>query len=221
MLCLAFFFLLRPGEYTVKTDNTPFRLKDAALLIGARRIDPQTATPADFLAVSAVCLTFTTQKNGVRGERITHGKSGDPLACPCAALARRVSHLVEHKLPPTTPLGTFVTETGRTSTVSSKNVYDALKIALLTYGTERLDITPEDIQARSLRAGGATALLNAGIDSDVISLLGRWRSDAMLRYLHVSASTAVQHYAKEMFQGGTFTFRPNSLVPPDGLVPQF
>jgi hypothetical protein len=31
------------------------------------------------------------------------------------------------------------------------------------------------------------ALLNGGVDTDIIRLIGRWRSDKMLRYLHVQA----------------------------------
>ena len=37
MIALAFFFLLRPGEYTVTTDNRPFHLEDVQLWIGHQR----------------------------------------------------------------------------------------------------------------------------------------------------------------------------------------
>jgi hypothetical protein len=51
-----------------------------------------------------------------------------------------------------------------------------------------LGLLPADICARALRAGGATALLNARINSDEIRLLGRWKTDTMLRYLHSTSS---------------------------------
>jgi hypothetical protein len=44
-----------------------------------------------------------------------------------------------------------------------------------------------DVLIRSTRAGGAMALLCAGVNFDRIRLLGRWRSDKMYRYLHVQA----------------------------------
>ena len=48
-----------------------------------------------------------------------------------------------------------------------------------------LGFLSQDISAQSLCAAGSMALLYAHVDSDLIRLLGRWRSDEMLRYLHV------------------------------------
>ena len=217
MVCIAFFFLLRPGEYTVKTNNTPFRLCDVTLFRGTNPL-PVSAGPADLLSITSATLTFTTQKNGVRGERITHGLSGDPLVCPCRALARRVAHLHDHGAAPTTPLCSYFSH-NHIHHVSSKDITDALKLGLLDVGPNTVDIQVADISARSLRAGGATALLNANVDTNTIQLLGRWRSDAMLRYLHVSASSAVHRHAAAMFQGGTFSFRPGSVAPSAGPAP--
>jgi hypothetical protein len=72
----------------------------------------------------------------------------------------------------------------------------------------RLGIQPYEINARSLRAGGATALLCVNIDPNSIQLLGRWKSDAMLRYLHIAANPHVRQYAKKMFSSGTSSFNP-------------
>ena len=49
-------------------------------------------------------------------------------------------------------------------------------------------IPAASISCRSLRPGGATALLCAGVDDETIKLIGRWQSDAMLRYLRVDAT---------------------------------
>jgi hypothetical protein len=57
------------------------------------------------------------------------------------------------------------------------------------------------------------ALLCAHIDSDIIRLLGRWRSDEMLRYLHVQAEPIMRDFACRMLSGGTFTLLPNQDVP--------
>ena len=66
-------------------------------------------------------------------------------------------------------------------------------------------ISPSDISARSLRASGAMALLCAQVDSDTIRLLGRWRSDEMLRYLHVQAQPVMKNFARRMLEGGHYT----------------
>ena len=45
----------------------------------------------------------------------------------------------------------------------------------------QVGFTPEDVSAQSMQAGGAMALLMARVDTDTIRLVGRWRSDVMLR----------------------------------------
>jgi hypothetical protein len=74
-------------------------------------------------------------------------------------------------------------------------------------------IDPQLLSARSLRPGGATALLCAGIDPDVIQLLGRWKSDAMLRYLRVAAHAHSAPLAQRMLDAGAYSFAPNTYTP--------
>ena len=97
--------------------------------------------------------------------------------------------------------------------VISTDIRNALRKGLVVVGPETLDIAPHEIEARSLRAGGATALLCAGIDMDLIRLLGRWKSDAMLCYLHASANPHVHKLARQMFHGGHYSFAPGTFVP--------
>ena len=85
MIVLAFFFLLRPGEYTASaSDTTPFRLTDVQLFVGQHRLDILQAPPASLDASTFATLTFTTQKNGVRGEVVGLARSGDPSCVPSA-----------------------------------------------------------------------------------------------------------------------------------------
>jgi hypothetical protein len=57
-----------------------------------------------------------------------------------------------------------------------------------------------NVSARLLRAGGAMALLCAHVDDNIIRLLGRWQSDAMLSYLHVQARPFMRNFAAQMLQ---------------------
>jgi hypothetical protein len=205
MICIAFFFLLRPGEYTCGTGNTPFRLKDATLYIGTQQLNSRRASPEDFNSVTSVSLTFTTQKNGVKGETISHALSGDTLVCPCRAIVRRVQHLVQHRQPPTTPLCTYI-QRNNPNLITAGQIRDTLRRTLRLIGPNTLGIQPNDINARSLRAGGATALLCANIDQNTIQLLGRWKSDAMMRYLHVAATPHTHQYARAMMTSGQASF---------------
>lgn len=88
MITIAFFFLLRPGEYTAtKSDTQPFDFKSVQLFIGDHRLNLLTASNAELLSATFVSLTFEKQKNGVKGEVIGLAKSGDPYLCPVKAIA--------------------------------------------------------------------------------------------------------------------------------------
>jgi hypothetical protein len=108
LICIAFYFLLRPGEYTGTTsDDTPFRLKDVNFHVNDLALDTLRAPVSQLQAATTVSLTFTTQKNGNKGEVLTHGLSTDPWACPVRATARRVIHLRAHTANPSTPLASY------------------------------------------------------------------------------------------------------------------
>ena len=78
MIVIAFFFLLRPGEYTDSpSETTPFSFADVQLFLGPTRLNLRLSTDAQLLAATYAALTFTTQKNGVENEVIKLGRSGD------------------------------------------------------------------------------------------------------------------------------------------------
>ena len=212
MIIIAFFFLLRPGEYTnSESDTTPFTLTDVQLFVGGRRLNLLTSTDAELHAATFASLTFTTQKNGVRGEVIGLGLSGDPFLCCVKACARRVVHLRAHNAPATTPLATaYLNQTPHK--IQPKHITKALKDCVTFLGAD-LGFLATDVTARCLRASGANALLLAKVDTDIIRLIGRWRSDEMLRYLHVQAAPLMSDYARRMLQAGHYTLIPNQLVP--------
>jgi hypothetical protein len=212
MICLAFFFLCRPGKYTKPTgDNAPFRLEDVTLYVGNRRILDALATEDDLNCVTFLTLTFTTQKNAVRGEVIGLGLSGDPFICPVQSIASRVRHLRQHNAPPATPLCTYYTD-NKVHYVTPNDISLTLKTSVRTIGPS-LGFSHKDVSARSLRAAGAMALLSAHVDTNTIQLLGRWRSDEMLKYLTVQAQPIMRDFSSPMLQGGRYTVLPNATVP--------
>ncbi len=85
MIIIAFFYLLRPGEYTA-----PFTLGNVQIFIDpvasiSLLLMPQSQRRNSF--VPHLPLSFTTQKNGVPGE---------VFCCPTLAIAWRVLHLRAH-----------------------------------------------------------------------------------------------------------------------------
>jgi len=203
---------LRPGEHTgTVTDDRPFHLCDIALHLGERRLDHSTATIAELQAATACSYTFTTQKNGMRGEVITHGRSGHPLCCPVTATTRRMLHHQQHNTAQNNPLASCY-RNNRLVTIKAKDVTDQLQSAVTT-NVQATGLAPTEISARSLRAGGAMALLCGDVDHNLIQLLGHWHSDAMMRCLHLQAQPIMKTFAKAMFNNGNYSFLPSETAP--------
>jgi hypothetical protein len=204
-----FFFLLRPGEYayTPNPEAAPFRLTDVHLLIHNRRLHPLTASAQELEQVNYIALEFTTQKNGVRGELVGLGRSGHPKHCPVVALINRVKHLRQHHAPLTTPLYSYFHL--RWHRIDTTLLTQHLRHAVVAMG-HHYGIQSHQVSIRSLRSSGAMSLLCAKVDTDMIRLLGRWRSDEMMRYLHVQTFPLLAPLAAQMLQHGTFTLIPNN-----------
>ena len=211
MMCLAFYFLMRPGEYcTTPQQPHPFRMADVILYAGSHQISLATATDAQLLAATSVELTFSTQKNAVRGEKIAHGRSGHPFFCPVLAAARRVIHLRMNQARPGTPLHFFRADTSAPwRFVRADDITTHVRRVVATSGAP-FGLLAHHVTAKSLRASGAMALLIARVDTDLIQLIGRWKSDTMLRYLHVQALPVMRNHAATMLQGD-YTFRAAAL----------
>jgi hypothetical protein len=208
MLILGFFLLLRPGEYTYTTnpEAAPFCLQDTHILINDRRLNHLQCTEQELLAVNYIALEFTSQKNGVRGELVGLGRSGHPTWCPVKALTNRIRHLRTVHAQPTTPLYSYYDTMWCNIDTATLTAHLRCTVTALgqTYG-----IQPQEISIRSLRSSGAMALLCARVDTDMIRLLGRWRSDEMLRYLHVQSFPLLSPLSQQMLRHGHFTLMPN------------
>lgn len=214
-LIIGFFYMLRPGEHTWDRKNHhPFRFCDTSFSTdGTTAINGVTITDAALQAATRVFLNFSTQKNGERDEAITHGDTTDPILSPVAAIRRRVQHLRCHQAPPATPLYTVFLPHGKHRHVLSSQLTKELRNSCAAIGPS-LGIKPQEISARALRAGGAMALIRARVDPSLVKLMGRWKSDIMLRYLHRSALHTAD-FAAAMLQFGEFVIPQHAHLPTD------
>ena len=136
-------------------------------------------------------------------EQMAHATNGQPFACPVQATLHHVAHLKHYRAPATTLLYVYFAADSTNRLVSSAMVTSLLKSAALTIpGHAR--VNPDNIAAQSLRSSGAMALLLSGVDPEKIRILGRWRSDAMFRYLHSHALPLIQDNSWLMFSGGHY-----------------
>ena len=91
MICIAFYFCLRPGEYTgTTTDDQAFSLNDITLYLLNRRLSLKDASDDEIEAATQVTYRFTRQKNEEEGVTIAHARSEHHLCCPVRSTIRQV-----------------------------------------------------------------------------------------------------------------------------------
>lgn len=194
LILIAFYYLLRVGEYTVKsTQNSTkrtvqFRLKDVTFFSkdsnNITRQLARTSEPHTILTAQSATLKLENQKNGWKGVCIHQEANGDDYLCPVKALGRRVVHLHNNAATPDTLLSTFYPAPTEPAQVTDKSVRAALKLAgvALEY-LERKGIPVDRIDTHSLRSGGANALSLSGYSDTQIQKMGRWRSETFKEYI--------------------------------------
>ena len=57
------------------------------------------------------------------------------------------------------------------------------------------------------------ALLCSGVDHDIMSLIRRWSSDEIMRYLHVQAEPIMMNFSKLMICHGNYNLLLHTDVP--------
>ena len=194
MITIDFFFLCRPGEHTITYDNEPFKLSNVNfyLLDQPFPLDSPLLQQSDFMT-----LTFDTQKDGTKGGKIGHdGCSTSTTFCPIHAVALWVQHLLAHGACSHQPLCSYFDDAGnRFHYIESPDITTILRLA-----TNH----PTKVECRSLRTSGAMALFSRGVNGLLIKLIGRYRFDAMIRYLHVETRPVIAGLSQLMLAGGDY-----------------
>ena len=180
---IAFFFLLRVGEYTMPASNkttrtVQFRVKDVRFYHNGVIISNNSPLPV-LLQANGVALCIDNQKNGTRGETIFHHAMPGNIICPVAALARRVSSVVQLGGGDLAPISTV-----GSGHVTAANVRVLLRSSVAALKLYRQGIKVADVGSHSLRAGGAMAMKLNGCDLITIMKSGRWTSLTFLTYIH-------------------------------------
>ena len=199
MITIGFFFLCCPGEHTVTFDNKPFKFSNVQFYQDDKPVPIQSSEllpVADFLT-----LTFDTQKNGVKGERIGHRRSTSTTLCPILAEAHWVAHLNFHEAKKDQPLCSYYHTASKTyQYLASQDITKVLRASALHH--PRFCINPSSVECCSLRTSGAMALFSCRVNALLIKLVGHWHPDAMLRYLHVQSCPIMSGLSKLMLAGG-------------------
>jgi hypothetical protein len=156
--------------------------------VGTTSIDPLTAPAHIRDQATFASLTFSIQKNAVRGEAIGHSLTSHALPCPTHAIIRRIKHLCA--------VGP------RLRALAPSVIINLLRQGGIAHSAATGAKLPP-IHLRALRATGVTAFLSRDINGKEIQLLGCWKSDSMLRYLHLQCHSRMCGYAAQMLLGST------------------
>ena len=88
--------------------------------------------------------------------------------------------------------------------MSSKTILKQLRDATKSAGEERLGLRAECIGTHSIRSGAAMAMYLAGVPSETIQLVGRWRSRTFMRYLRIQVPDSTLGVTARMTNRQTF-----------------
>ena len=213
LIQLAFYYLLRAGEYTSKSSTKlplpraqqtqPFRMRDVVFFgwnesRGRIYRLPHSASDKDILNSKCVTLRLDNQKNGWKNVCINHEHNGDPIHCGTRAIARRYIHIRRHTTDMNTPLYTYF-DSDKKRYITDKDVRAAIKLAAteLDYQNTR-GIPLSHINTHSLRIGGACALALAGYNDTQIMKMGRWRGATFQEYIRENLSNYSEGMSTKM-----------------------
>lgn len=204
LITLAFFFLLRVGEYTETTEDrltVPLRVGDITLWQGNETVSP-TATDAELERATGITIRLENQKNGIKDAVLHHASSGDPAFDPVRAGAQILARL-RHQ-PRSSGIGTYVTSYGRVNRVTAGDIRLQLRAATSAALLLGETIDPSKVGSHSLRSGGAMHLKLAGYDEITIKKLGRWSSDTYLVYIQSQIANLTDGISQRMAQPLSF-----------------
>jgi hypothetical protein len=213
---LAFFFCMRSCEYSdVKGERRTktVRVKNIRFFSHTRLLSND--SPEIFNATS-VSITFEWQKRDIRDDTITHQKSsdsiGDKIMCPVRAAAELISSLYKSGIPsskvPDLQINTVI-HNGALYTIPSSMILERIRSAVRSLGVNKLGFTEEEVGTHSNRSGGAMGMFLSGTPVYTIMLLGRWSSDAFMRYIRKQVLSMSHGVSSKMIQFEEFYTVPD------------
>ena len=146
---------------------------------------------------------------------MTQSKSGHPLLCPVQAAARVVKRLL--KVNPSPDYFTYINadKNGRLWDLTAKAALAHLRCFIASVDPV-FGLKPTEIGLHSLRSSAAMAIYLNGIPVYTIMLLGRWSSDAFLRYIRKQVNEFSSNVSNKMIK----TTKYHHLPDPDREDPR-
>lgn len=220
----AFFFAMRSCEYTkvAGRENTErrtklLRLRNLRFFLHQR---PLPLTDPQLHLATSVTITFEMQKNDERNIDITQHRTGDPLLCPVLAWSRVVKRILAYNdCSPESFVCTVQLADGSLRLITSKELLERLRSHAAAMGEATLGFKASEIGTHSIRSGAAMAMYLVGVPVFTIMLIGRWSSDAFLRYIRRQVQEFSAGVAAKMLLAPTFFTVPETPSHHDPRAP--
>ncbi len=192
LITIAFYYLLRIEEFTVKQSKNKtkhtvqFKMEDITFFrrkLGHIMCLSQNSPLANILTADGATLKLDNQKNGHKGVCVYQKTTGDSIHCPIHALGRRYQHLRENKATEKTFICAYYMD-GQKYNATAEDISTALKrsTTMLKYPLYR-GIPIKRIDTHLLQIGKACALALNGFSEMHIQNMGRWRGDTFKEYV--------------------------------------
>ena len=221
-LCIgAFFFAMRSCEYSKTTTleeskrTKILRLRNLRFFHSGREI---AHTSPHLHTANYISITFEYQKNDERHESVGMHATDDPIICPVKAWASTVRRISAYpNASPDSKVNLFLSPTQSHEPVelTSTAIRNSLRCTVKTLGKEALGFAETEIGTHSLRSGAAMAMYLAHVPTFTIMIIGRWSSDAFLRYIRKQVEGFSSNVSSLMLQNENFFTTPNILPEAD------
>ncbi len=171
---IAFYFLLRVGEYTVTNKDqgrhtVQFRIRDITLYHN-NTILPKTRPLHDLLTATGATMQITEQKNGVKNDTIHHQAFHDQ-GCLGRALITQIHHILTNGGNSNTIISAYATNEGL-KVLTGDDMVHGIREAVKALGLQRQGYQQYMVGSHSLRSGGAMVMKLNNVDRDVILKVG-------------------------------------------------
>ena len=211
---IAFFFAMRSREYlhvprAEKGRTKLLQLQNIRFVRNGKLVshdDPE-------LDLSdGVAITFEMQKKEEKNDTVHHKASNDEIMCPVKAAAALVRRIRSYPGTNDETEVSAVMSGSRIVHVTSKQVTGALRDAVKAIGEDVLNIQVAEIGTHSIRSGAAMAMFLGGCPVYLIMLIGRWSSDAFMKYIRKQVEQFSHDVSSKMIQNMFHRYIPSLSV---------
>jgi len=153
-------------------------------------------------------ITFEMQKKDEKMDTVTQLTSGDSWLCPVKSWAIIVKRILSYPgANEDTPVSACW-RNGKLDHLTAEEMVRALEAAVSSIGYDKLNLKPGDIGTHSIRSGAAMAMVLGDVPVYTIMMLGRWSSDAFLRYIRKQVEQFSHNVSKRMILHRSFRHIP-------------